>query len=95
MLMEEAEVSLTGLSFPPVTSPFIDSYVQSFRQLSTVSHLILAHLPISEKQQHGKVLSKSLVETVAHGWVDLGNAHEMGEGDPRYLPPGDGGHLGA
>ena len=34
---------------------------------------------ISEKQQNGKVLSKSLVETAANDWADLGNAHEMGE----------------
>ena len=32
-----------------------------------------------EKQQHGKVLSESVVETAAHDWADLGNAHEMGE----------------
>ena len=36
-------------------------------------------LPISEKQQHSEVLSESLVETVAHDWADLRNAHEMGE----------------
>ena len=36
-------------------------------------------LPISEKQQHSKVLSESLVETVAHDWADLENAREMGE----------------
>ena len=40
---------------------------------------MFTHLPISEKQQNGKVLSKSLVETAAHDWVDLGNACEMGE----------------
>ena len=40
---------------------------------------MFAHLPISEKQQNGKVLSKSLVETVADDWADLGNACEMGE----------------
>ena len=32
-----------------------------------------------EKQQHGKVLSESPVETAAHDWADLGNAHKMGE----------------
>ena len=32
-----------------------------------------------EKQQHGKVLSESLVETAAHDWADLGNAREMGK----------------
>ena len=32
-----------------------------------------------EKQQHGKVLSESLVETAANDWADLGNACEMGE----------------
>ena len=26
------------------------------------------------------MLSKSLVETAAHDWADLGNAREMGEG---------------
>ena len=42
-------------------------------------NLILILLSISEKQQHGKVLSESLVETAAHDWADLGNAREMGE----------------
>ena len=32
-----------------------------------------------EKQQHGQVLSESLMETAAHDSADLGNAHEMGE----------------
>ena len=40
---------------------------------------MFVHLPISEKQQSGKVLSESLVETVTHDWADLGNACEMGE----------------
>ena len=40
---------------------------------------MFAQLPISEKQQNGKVLSESLVETVVHDWADLGNAREMGE----------------
>ena len=40
---------------------------------------MFAHLPISEKQQNGKVLSESLVETAAHDWADLGNACEMRE----------------
>ena len=40
---------------------------------------MFSHLPISEKQQNGKVLSESLVETAAHDWADLGNAREMGE----------------
>ena len=42
-------------------------------------NLILILLSISEKQQYGKVLSKSLVETAAHNWADLGNALKMGE----------------
>ena len=32
-----------------------------------------------EKQQHGQVLSESLVETVAHDWADLRNARTLGE----------------
>ena len=32
-----------------------------------------------EKQEHGKVLCKSLVETAAHDWADLGNACQMGK----------------
>ena len=40
---------------------------------------MFTHLPISEKQQNGKVLSESLVETAAHDWADLRNACEMGE----------------
>ena len=40
---------------------------------------MFTHLPISEKQQNGKVLSKSLVETAAHDWADLRNALEMGK----------------
>ena len=40
---------------------------------------MFTHLPISEKQQNGKVLSESLVETAAHDWADLRNAREMGE----------------
>ena len=41
--------------------------------------LMFADLPISEKQQNGKVLSEYLVETAAHDWADLGNAREMGK----------------
>ena len=40
---------------------------------------MFSDLPISEKQQNGKVLSESLVETAVHDWADLGNAREMGE----------------
>ena len=40
---------------------------------------MFTHLPILEKQQNGKVLSESLVETAAHDWVDLRNACEMGK----------------
>ena len=40
---------------------------------------MFTHLPISEKQQNGKVLSESLVETAAHDWADLRNTREMGK----------------
>ena len=56
------------MSLPPI-----------FTCLILAINLILILLSISEKQQHGKVLSESLVETAAHNWVDLGNAREMGE----------------
>ena len=52
---------------------FVPSHVASNTDIT------LPPLPISEKQQHGKVLTESLAETAAHNWADLKNALEMGE----------------
>ena len=71
--MEEAEASLTGLC---LVHPSLSLVLLSSTPDVDSTLILLLFL---EKQQHGKVLSESLVETAAHDWADLGNACEMGK----------------
>ena len=78
--MEETKASITNSSLSHLVL-FPNSYASGPNRSTFIFTLLL----ISEKQQNGKVLSESLVETAAHDWADLGNAREIGA--RRSMPP--------